>query len=76
MLACVMVTVPASEIIRHTFMANQDDPRMPAILDDAHWSKWLGEELATTDELKAMLKTTEDMKWSMASELKPARPKN
>ena len=35
MLACVMVTVPASEMIRRTIMANQDDPRMPAILDDA-----------------------------------------
>lgn len=70
MLACVMVTVPASEIIRRTFMANQDDPRMPAILDDADWAKWLGEVPATPDEVKATLKTVEGVTWKMAPEQK------
>ena len=44
MLACVMVTVPASEMIRRTIMANQDDPRMPAMRYDAEGAKGLGEE--------------------------------
>lgn len=70
MLACVMVTVPASEAIRRTIMANQDDPRMPAILDDADWAKWMGEEPATIDELKATLKTVEGVTWKMAPEAK------
>ena len=70
MLACVMVTVPASEIIRRTFMANQDDPRMPAILDDADWSTWLGENDATPDRAKAVLRTVEGVSWKMAPEPK------
>jgi len=40
MLACVTVTVPASALVR-TIMANQEDPRMPAILEDADWTTWL-----------------------------------
>jgi putative SOS response-associated peptidase YedK len=30
--------------------------RMPVILDEADWPKWLGEEPATLDELHALLK--------------------
>lgn len=75
MLACVMVTVPASEMIRRTIMANQDDPRMPAILEDADWAKWLGEEAASIDEVKATLKTQEGVTWKMAPEPKaPKKP--
>jgi putative SOS response-associated peptidase YedK len=37
MLACVMVTVPANELIRRTIKPLEDDPRMPAILEDAAW---------------------------------------
>jgi putative SOS response-associated peptidase YedK len=74
MLACCMVTVPASELIRRTIMANQDDPRMPAILEDADWATWLGETPATPDQAKAVLKTMEDVTWKMAPEQKkPAR---
>lgn len=73
MLACVMVTVPASEVIRRTFMANQDDPRVPAILDEVDWVKWLGEAPATLDEVKATLKTAEGVTWKMAPE--PKAPK-
>jgi putative SOS response-associated peptidase YedK len=73
MLACVMVTVPASEMIRRTIMANQDDPRMPAILADEDWEKWLGEMPATLDEVKAALKTVEGVTWKMAPEPKGAR---
>ena len=34
--------------------------RMPVILDEAEWPKWLGEEPATEDELLAMLKPCAD----------------
>jgi putative SOS response-associated peptidase YedK len=30
--------------------------RMPVILDEADWRKWLGEEPATEEELVALLK--------------------
>lgn len=70
MLACVMATVPASEVIRRTFMANQDDPRMPAILDDADWATWLGETDASPEAVKACLKTVENVTWKIAPEQK------
>lgn len=69
--ACVMVTVPASETIRKTFMTTQADPRMPAILDEANWAGWLGEEPASPEELKATLKTVEGITWKM----EPEKPK-
>ena len=34
--------------------------RMPVILDQADWPKWLGEEPATEEELLAMLKPCPD----------------
>ena len=34
--------------------------RMPVILDEADWPKWLGEEPATEDELYALLKPCPD----------------
>jgi putative SOS response-associated peptidase YedK len=34
--------------------------RMPVILDQADWPKWLGEEQATEEELLAMLKPCPD----------------
>jgi putative SOS response-associated peptidase YedK len=33
-LACVMATVPANALIRRTIKSQEEDPRMPAILDD------------------------------------------
>jgi putative SOS response-associated peptidase YedK len=73
MLACVMVTVPANELIRREIMANQADPRMPAILADEDWSTWLGEDGATPAEAKAVLKTMEGVNWAAAPEPKPKR---
>jgi putative SOS response-associated peptidase YedK len=73
MLACVMVTVPANELIRREIMANQDDPRMPAILADEDWSTWLGEDGATPEAAKAVLKTMEGVNWAAAPEPKPKR---
>ena len=34
--------------------------RMPVVLDEADWPKWLGEEPATLDELYALLKPCPD----------------
>jgi putative SOS response-associated peptidase YedK len=57
MLACVMATVPANELIRRTIKSQEDDPRMPAILEDDAWSTWLGEGDATPATAKAVLRT-------------------
>jgi putative SOS response-associated peptidase YedK len=65
MLACVMATVPASKLIAPI------TDRMPAILEDADWAKWLGEEPASSADLKAVLRTMEGVDWRMAKEEKP-----
>jgi len=73
LLACVMVTVPASKLVR-TIMENQDDPRMPAILENEDWATWLGENGATPDQAKSALKTMEDVNWQMMKEPKKPKP--
>ncbi len=45
-----MVTVPANELI------GTITDRMPALIADDDWARWLGEEPATADELKSMLR--------------------
>lgn len=67
LLACVMATVPANALIAPI------TDRMPAILALDDWAKWLGEESATVDELKACLKTVEGLRWTMEKE--PPKPK-
>jgi putative SOS response-associated peptidase YedK len=47
--------------------------RMPALVADADWTKWLGETPATLDELKAMSRPS-DMAMDMAKADKPAPP--
>jgi putative SOS response-associated peptidase YedK len=74
MLACVMVTVPANELIRRTVKSLEDDPRMPAILEDDAWSPWLGEDDATPAAAKTVLKTMEGVNWQAAPEPKAPRP--
>jgi len=73
--ACVMVTVPASRLI------SPITDRMPAIMEDADWSAWLGETPAQPDAIKAVLKTMEGVNWKMERESKknsrgasPAKP--
>ena len=73
MLACVMATVPANALIRTTIKANEDDPRMPAILEDAAWATWLGEDGAAPAAAKATLKTMEGVNWQSA--LEPKKPR-
>ena len=52
-----MATVPANELIRRTIKVQEDDPRMPATLEDNAWSTWLGEDAAPLAAAKALLKT-------------------
>jgi len=67
-LACVMVTVPAN-----TFIAALPTDRMPAVLAPEDWGKWLGDEEATPGEVKACLKTVEDVRWTVTREERAAK---
>ena len=53
-LTCTIMTCAANKN-----MAEIHD-RMPVILDEADWPKWLGEDAATPDELYALLKPCPD----------------
>ena len=64
-----MVTVPPSELVK-----NIPADRMPAILDDEDWPTWLGENEATADQVKSVLKTIENVRWTAAPEAKRAKP--
>ena len=75
MLACVMVTVPANDLIRRTIKMQEDDPRMPAILEDKAWPAWLGEDGATPAAAKAVLRTMDGVNWQAAPEPKTPRPR-
>lgn len=75
MLACVMVTVPASALVR-TIMEGDPDPRMPAILEDADWATWLGENDFTLEQAKTVLRTMEGVNWKMAPEPKPPKERS
>ena len=63
-----MVTVPANRLI------GEITDRMPAIVQPEDWAKWLGEEAASVDALKAML-TPFEGDWTMRPE-KPRPPKD
>lgn len=75
LLAAVMVTVPANGLIRRAVKSNEDDPRMPAILEDEAWPVWLGEEDPAPADAKAALKTMEGVNWTAAPEPKGTRPR-
>jgi putative SOS response-associated peptidase YedK len=47
--SCTIITCPP-----HALIGTLHD-RMPVILAEEDWAKWLGEEPATNDELKALL---------------------
>jgi putative SOS response-associated peptidase YedK len=64
LLACVMVTVSPSKLVA------QITDRMPAILEDADWSTWLGETDAPAADAKAVLRTMDGVNWTMAPEPK------
>jgi putative SOS response-associated peptidase YedK len=67
LLSFAMVTVPPNKLI------GTITDRMPAVLQPDDWAKWLGEEPATVDELKVMLKPF-DGDWTMAPQQKTGPP--
>ena len=52
--SCTIITCPANRLIG----ALHD--RMPVILEEKDWAKWLGEEAATPEQLKALLVPCKD----------------
>jgi len=44
--------------------------RMPVILDERDWSKWLGEEPAAEEEIKALLVPCPDERLMLSSSMK------
>jgi putative SOS response-associated peptidase YedK len=67
LLSFAMLTTPPCEII------STITDRMPALLEDSDWPKWLGEEPASVEELKAMLRVSpRDL--DMTHAVKPPSP--
>jgi putative SOS response-associated peptidase YedK len=54
-----MVTVPADKLLRDTILEHHPAPRMPVILEDAYRKTWLGENNATPEQAKEVLRTME-----------------
>ena len=69
LIACVMATVPANDLI-----AGLPTDRMPAILQPEDWPIWLGEEAADPARAKACLRTVEGADWRMTREERAASP--
>jgi putative SOS response-associated peptidase YedK len=67
LLTFAMVTTPANRLI------GTITDRMPAVIAPEDWDKWLGEEPATVEEIKALLKPCEG-DWDMRPQEKTARP--
>ena len=70
LLCCVMVTVPANDLI-----AGLPTDRMPAILAPEDWAVWLGEEDADPMRVKACLRTMPGTDWRMTPEQRAQRPR-
>jgi len=71
LLSFAMVTVPPNDLI------GTITDRMPALIADADWRKWLGEEPATVEELKTMLRPSNrplDMRVAGKPTSKPKKP--
>ncbi|HXS05970.1 MAG TPA: SOS response-associated peptidase family protein [Rhizomicrobium sp.] len=68
LIACVMATVPANDLI-----AGLPTDRMPAILAPEDWAIWLGEEEADLTQVKACLKTAAGADWRMSREQRAAK---
>ena len=70
LLTFAMVTVPANTLI------GAITDRMPAIVEPKDWATWLGENNASCDEIKAVLKPFEgdwDMRPQTSKKAKPAK---
>jgi putative SOS response-associated peptidase YedK len=71
LLSFAMVTVPSTDPIK----AITD--RMPALIEETDWAKWLGEEPASIEELKALLRPSErglDIQKAAKPPRKPDQP--
>lgn len=69
LLTFAMITVPANRLI------SRITDRMPAVIEPPDWGKWLGEDNASVDALKALLKPFEG-DWDMHPQAtKPKRPR-
>jgi putative SOS response-associated peptidase YedK len=64
----VMVTVCPNQLI------GTITDRMPAVLQQSDWPAWLGEEEASVEELKALLKPFEG-DWTMQPQETPGKPR-
>jgi putative SOS response-associated peptidase YedK len=62
-----MVTTAANTLI------GSITDRMPAVIAPHHWPKWLGEERASVDELKAILQPFEG-DWDMEAAIRMKSP--
>jgi putative SOS response-associated peptidase YedK len=58
--ACVMVTVPANQLL-----TGLPTDRMPAVLAQEDWDAWLN---GSPEAAQACLKTVEDVRWTMSRE--------
>ena len=70
LLACVLCTVPANQLMR-----GYSIDRMPAFLAPEDWGVWLGECIANLDQVKACLKTVENVNCLMEEEPYAAEPR-
>lgn len=68
LLSFAMVTVPPNRLI------STITDRMPALIADADWAKWLGEVPASIEELKALLRPSDrDLDMRVAAKPPPKR---
>jgi putative SOS response-associated peptidase YedK len=75
LLACVMVTVPANDLIRSLSTDFAESDRMPAFLAKTDWPIWLGEAASSPEQAKSCLRTVEGLKWSMTKEERATKSK-
>lgn len=72
LVACVMVTVPANDLIRTLTTEHAEADRMPAFLAKDDWETWLGQNGASPDQAKACLRTVQGVRWTMTKEERAA----
>jgi putative SOS response-associated peptidase YedK len=69
LVACVMATVEANKLIMP--ITN----RMPALIHQEDWGRWIGEDPISPAEAKELLKTVEGVRWTMNKPERAARKK-
>jgi hypothetical protein len=64
------------QLLRDTILKHDPDPRMPAILEDADWTTWLGENNSSPEDAKAVLRTMEGVNWKVGPGAKRESERN